>query len=205
MSIAKGGSMHCLAFERLLDPGEPRSLPAPALEHARACARCARSLARARSLETALVRHFARESAADVVPAGFTDRVMARVERGEARGVRWLALPDAQPWWVRAAADPAVVLACGVAALILWRGDTLVAAMRAWPAFSAATPSFLAEAARFIGLDALGPAFTAALAPGGGTPWAIPTGVALGLLPAFWLMAVAAWRAGERLGGLRHF
>ncbi len=196
--------IHCLAFERLLDEGEPRRLPAWALEHARECVHCAHSLARARSLERALERHFASESAADAVPAGFTDRVMARVMRGEARGVRWLALPDALAWWVRSAMDPAVVLACALAALVLWRGAGLVAAMRAWVAAEPATGSFLAQLSHALGLDALGPALASALAQGGGAPWVIPAGLAIGLLPVFALAAFAAWRAGERLaGGLR--
>ena len=200
MSRAKRSQVHCLAFERLLDEGEPLRLPATALEHARTCEHCARALARARSLEMALERHFAPESAADTVPAGFTDRVMARVLRGEARGVRWLALPDALPWWTRATADPAVVLAFGVAALILWRGDGLIAAVRAWSSL-ADTPGRLAQGMHFLGLDKVGPAIASAFASAGNLAWAIPAGLALGLLPVFALTAFAAWRAGERLAG----
>ena len=50
--------MNCLVFERLLDEGEPERLPADALDQARECASCARSLARARSLERAHAAHF---------------------------------------------------------------------------------------------------------------------------------------------------
>src|SRR5439155_167258 len=83
-----------------LDEGEPARLPAPALAHARECARCERALARARSLEKALGMHFATVlEPGESLPKSFADRVMARVERGEARGVRWLGLPDALPWW----------------------------------------------------------------------------------------------------------
>lgn len=192
MNESEDLSMSCLAFERLLDHGEPKRLPAGALEHALTCEHCALALARARSLEAALERHFARESDADAVPAGFTDRVMARVLRGEARGVRWLALPDALPWWTRAFADPAVALACGVAALVLWRGDGLVTAVRGWSS---------AGVAQFLGLDAVGPALASAFANGGHAAWAIPTGLALGLLPVFALATFAVWRAGERIAG----
>src|SRR5262249_39230135 len=131
--------VNCLAFERLLDQGHPERLSAEALAHARECATCARSLARARSLEAALVAHLFAGAGGEAAPAGFADRVMARVERGEARGVRWLTLPDAMPWWTRAAAEPGVALAAAVAALLLWRGDRIVAGTRAlWPALAAA-------------------------------------------------------------------
>ena len=194
-------ALHCLAFERLLDDGEPRKLSAATLEHARTCSHCAHALARARSLEAALERHFASESTADAVPAGFTDRVMARVMRGEARGVRGLAPPDALAWWVRAAADPAFVLACGVAALILWRGDGLVSAIRGLAAAEPTTRSLFAQAAHILGLDTIGPALHTALAQGGGAPWAISAGLAIGMLPLVALAAFAAWRAGEKLAG----
>ena len=55
--------------------------------------------------------------------------VMARW-RGEARGVRWLALPDALPWWTRATAEPGVALAAAAAALLLWREDRIVSGTR---------------------------------------------------------------------------
>ena len=195
---------NCLAFERLLDQGTPQALPAAALAHARDCARCERSLARARSLERALERHFTREpAAADAVPAGFTDRVMARVERGEARGVRWLALPEALPWWVGAAADPAVLLACAVAALILWRGERLLVAARTWfPAASQVTHDGVAAASQAIGLDGFGRSLAEAFTASAGAPWATSTGLLLGVLPVLALVALASWRAGERIAGV---
>lgn len=197
--MSTAGVMDCLAFERLLDEGTPHRLSAPALAHARECARCERSLARARSLERALEREFTSEPApADAVPAGFTDRVLARVEKGEARGVRWLALPEALPWWVRAAADPAALLAFGVAALIVWRGEQLLLSARTWHVDPARAAAWLADATRFSGLDAVAGALAAALLPAGGTPWAA-TGVVLGLVPVCVLLSIAGWRAGERL------
>lgn len=198
--MSSADAMDCLAFERLLDDGAPHRLSAPALAHARECARCERSLARARSLERALERHFTSVPApADAVPAGFTDRVLARVERGEARGVHGLALPEALPWWVRAAADPAVLLAFAVAALIVWRGEQILLAARTWRADPARAAAWLADATRFSGLDAVASALGDALFPAGGTPWATATGVVLGLVPVFVLLSIAGWRAGERL------
>lgn len=196
--------MNCLAFEQLLDGGTPRHLPAAALEHARSCALCKRSHARARSLELALDRHFMSHLAADSVPElhGFTDRVMARVERGEARGVRWLALPDELPWWVRAAAEPSVLLASTVAALMLWRGDAFVAAARGWFPFAASASERLSALARGSGLAAFGEALSRALVPAPDTHWAFATGLVLGVMPLFVLLAMVLWHAGERLVGV---
>ncbi len=196
--------MNCLAFERQLDGGAPRHLPAAALEHVRACAPCKRSHARAHSLELALERHFASRSAADapVVLPGFADRVLARVERGEARGVRWLALPDALPWWVRAAAEPSVLLASTVAALVLWRGDALIASARAWFPLAASAPERLAAMTHGWGLDALGRTLAQALVPAPDAGWAVSTATVVGVMPLFALLAMALWLAGEGLVGM---
>jgi hypothetical protein len=200
--MSAAGAMNCLAFERLLDEGAPHRLSAPALAHAGECARCERSLARARSLERALERQFTSEPLpADNVPAGFTDRVLARVERGEARGVRGRALPDALPWWVRAAADPAVLLASAVAALVLWRGERLLEAARGWfPVATQATHDGLAAASHAIGLDGFARSLMEALTPGAGAAWATSTALLVGVLPVLALVAIASWGAGERIG-----
>jgi len=68
-------------------------------------------------------------------PASFADRVMARVadarrEENATLAVRWSGAP-ALEWWVRAAADPASVLALSLAALLLWRADVLSSALQA--------------------------------------------------------------------------
>jgi hypothetical protein len=191
--------MDCLAFERRLDEGAPDRLPETALAHARACGSCTRSLARARSLERALERHFAAalDPALETKLVALTDRVMARVERGEARGVRWLALPEALPWWVRAAAEPPVALAGALAALLLWRGDALLERMRAWAAGAGPAPvaTFLDGAGLGEACRALGGALVAAA----GSHWTVGTAFALGLAPLVALLALAMWRAGERL------
>ena len=188
--------MNCLAFERLLDEGAPERLPAEALEHARSCASCARSLARARSLEHALEAYFSAEVAP---PRGFTDRVMERVERGEARGVRWLALPSALPWWTRAAAEPGVALAFAVAALVLWRGDRWQDGARvAWTGLAAA-PGRMSDWLATAGFGALGDALARAFAPVAGAPWSVQLGLTLGVAPLLACLAWLAWRAGERL------
>ena len=63
-------------------------------------------------------------------PAGFADRVMARVEASAAVRANLLG-PGSAPafdWWVRAAAEPAVVLALGLAGLLVWKRDAVLAA-----------------------------------------------------------------------------
>ena len=188
--------MNCLEFERLLDEGAPDRLPAEALEHARGCVSCARSLARARSLERALEAHFASEAR---LPDGFTERVMARVERGEARGVRWLTLPSALPWWTRAAAEPGVVLALATVALIVWRGDRWQEGARvAWDGLVGAATS-ASDWLTTLGFAPVGEAFARAFAPAGGVPWAVAVGLVLGVAPLVVLGGWLAWRAGERL------
>ena len=193
--------MNCLAFETLLDQGTPERLPEAALAHARACASCARSLARARAIEAALERHFTPLLTASEHEAltGFTDRVMARVARAEARGVRWLTLPDALPWWVRAAAEPSVALAGVVAALLMWRGDTLLATARVWLSPGGLNSARLASLTQGWGLDSAWRAMWTTFAPTNGADWAVAVGVTLGVAPLVGLIGWAMWRAGERL------
>lgn len=199
--------MNCLEFERQLDSGMLAALPSTALEHARGCAGCARSLARARSLERHLERAFSAERGApvmgtvegDALPAAFTVAVMARVERGEARGVRWLAPPDSVPWWARAAAEPAVALACGVAALLLWRGDALLAGVRAWIPSAMAAPARLAELAEGNSLVTWAQTLTHALVPGPLAHWSVVVAMFIGIAPVFLMLGWLMWRLCERL------
>jgi hypothetical protein len=195
--------MNCLAFEALLDEGTPGRLNEAALAHARDCGSCARSLERARSLESALERHFASSAGPHelAAPAGFTDRVMARVRRSESRGVRWLTLPDALPWWVRTAAEPSVALASVVAALLLWRGNVLLAMAREWFTPGNLDTSRLASLVQGWGLDA---AATRAV-DGARAHHRRGLGGRRGRdarhRTAGGLMGWAMWRAGERLAG----
>jgi hypothetical protein len=111
--------MDCERFERWLDEGLPAEMGAAVHAHAAACARCAAALDAARALDAAL------ERSAVVAPAGFDARVMERVARARlARLLAW-AEPDALPWWVRAAAEPATALSLVLGALALWQYPTL--------------------------------------------------------------------------------
>jgi hypothetical protein len=73
-------------------------------------------------------------------PAGFVDRVMARVavtrqERGRVPLAEVLPLFPTIPWWARAAFDPAAVLATLLVAMLLWRGDALLALVASGAAY----------------------------------------------------------------------
>ena len=190
--------MNCLEFERLLDDGVRDRLPAEALAHAHGCAACARSLARARSLEHALEAHFA----ADVPPpAGFVDRVMARVERGEARGVRWLALPSALPWWTRAALEPGVVLALATLALFTWRGGRWLAGVRVTWDLLAHVPRWVHDGLIAAGFGPVGDWTLRWLDSIAASSLAVQVGLALGVAPLLAVVAWLAWRAGEAAAG----
>lgn len=116
--------MTCEDFERWLDDGMPEAGTALAQDHAAHCARCAPALAAALEVEQFLATPPAP------APAGFADRVMARVEASAAVRASLMAPPSspAFAWWVRAAAEPAVALALGLAGLLVWKRDAFVAA-----------------------------------------------------------------------------
>jgi len=123
-------------------------------------------------------------------PAGFTDRVMARVDvtaqlaASPAPRVSWREARNlsALPWWVRATMDPAMVLATIVAgASLAWREQLLQFG-----------DDLLAGATR--------------LSPGATAPWAAPLQdprvmlvVTLALAPSIVWMSVRLYRWGRRL------
>lgn len=88
-------------------------------------------------LTDALRAHAASPPAA---PAGFTARVMARARRARAwASPALLVYRDPLPWWVRAAAQPALVLALTLAVIVLRypaelaeAGSVLVSRTPAW-------------------------------------------------------------------------
>lgn len=114
--------MNCTAFDRWLDAGSPAATAAAARVHARDCERCAAALDASLELDVAL-------GVVPAAPAGFTDRVMARVaETPQAAAVivaplRVAPAPEPFAWWVRAAMEPSMLLATTLAAmLMLWSG-----------------------------------------------------------------------------------
>jgi hypothetical protein len=118
--------MNCRLFGDWLDAGCPERDAADARRHARECDPCAAALGVALELEAAMI-------AAPAAPAGFTDRVMARVAETPqmSRSAFSAAAPvlpvlaPALPWWVRAAMEPAVLLAAVLAAVLVGWGSEL--------------------------------------------------------------------------------
>jgi hypothetical protein len=116
-------------------------------------------------------------------PAAFTDRVMARIAQERRAQVfvhadGWYR-PPALSWWIRAAADPAIALALVLAALVLWRAQTLGALVQALVAWLASSISAVAAPLGLAALAHAMPHGVAALA------------VTLALLPA---VAWGSWR-----------
>jgi hypothetical protein len=111
--------MSCEQVDRWLDQGSPEAGAVECRAHAAACARCAAALAAALEIDALLAADFAP------APAALAERVVARIAM--TRRAEWKLEPPAFDWWVRAAAEPSVALALGVAALLLWRGDLLLA------------------------------------------------------------------------------
>jgi len=112
----------CDELERWLDTGDPRTVPDWITTHARDCGACAAALTRARALDAWL-----GEALPAAAPARFDAAVMARLEAPVSRPVRapvpvWT---DPMPAWVRAAMEPAVMLALVLAALCEWQGERL--------------------------------------------------------------------------------
>lgn len=183
--------MSCDAFEWLLDERGAGALPAEARAHAAGCARCARALAAATALERALAAHFAPGDAAP--PAGFAERVLARIAALE-RAAR-VTGGDDLPGWVRAAGEPATALAAIVAALMLWQGPALTRGARALAAAAGPLADGLRQAGELPGLAALGRAFALPGAPA----WVGGVAAVAALAPPLALVALALWRASERV------
>ena len=143
--------MNCHDVDRWLDDGSPDALHVEAMAHARICAHCLATLRVADELETQLA------AAPGPAPLDFTDRVMARVAavaqvRTRIPVMEMLPLLRAFPWWLRAALEPASLLAALLASVMVLRGDALFALasggafrLAAWIA-QATAPSAVAAA-----------------------------------------------------------
>jgi len=178
--------MNCGRFLLLLEGGDVRSLGAEALGHAASCELCGRALAEARSLEHSLAEHFAESPA--LVPADFTDRLMARVETMPQ--VR-LAPADVARATLSAFATPPIVASVAGAALLLG----FAAAFGFDPArMSAVTAAAMAPIARAL------EGFAQPL-PAGGLAYDVTlAGLALAGLPVLAMLVAAAWLVGNAIG-----
>jgi hypothetical protein len=138
--------MNCRELERWLDDGGAPERYVEAMAHARICAHCSALLGGMDELEELLAQPVA------LLPAGFTERLMARVAETRqvpARIPVMELLPFFQtvPWWVRVAVEPASLLAVLLASVLLWRGAALLALatsgaaqLAAWIALGLSTP-----------------------------------------------------------------
>ncbi len=178
--------MNCGTFLLALEAGDAASLSREALAHAEGCTLCGRALAEARDLERALASHL---SAADeTVPAGFTDRLMTRVERMPQ--VR-LAPSDVARASLAALATPpiAVSLAVGVALLGFAAANDFDPVR-----IGAATGGALAPLARVA--DTVARPLTAT----GLSGVIADAGLVAGLLPLAAALLAAAWWLGRLIG-----
>jgi hypothetical protein len=192
--------MRCEDLDRWLDEGMPEGGADAALEHAARCPRCAASLEAARAVEAALA------SAPAAAPAGFAGRVMGRVAGASAARVAPLApwlLPSAMPWWTRAAAEPRVVLAAALAALVVWRADVMATVALSAASWLAGTLSAVPHRAAEQLARASGPEAAALLDPAVrlGLMLAVASVLAVASIPLYrWTAdtAAAGWARGGR-------
>lgn len=97
--------MDCRAFEDWLNDGRPRDAAASAHDHRADCPACAESFVAADALESALSQRFA------TTPAGFTDRVMARLPAPADNPIRLPEDPGSPfPWWIQIVFEPSAIL-----------------------------------------------------------------------------------------------
>jgi len=187
--------MNCRELERWLDDGGAPERYVEAMAHARICAHCSAALGGLDELEELLAQPLA------VLPAGFTERLMARVAETPqvpARIPVMELLPFFQtvPWWVRVVVEPASLLALLLASALVWRGDTLFALASGGAATLA---SWLGQALA-APLPSLDPGAVGAVLV---HPY-VPAALAIGLAPLVFMAsrAIYAWSA-ERVGRAR--
>lgn len=178
--------MNCDGFLLALEAGDAASLDRAALAHAESCAPCGRALAGAIALERALAARLAPE--AGPVPAGFADRLMARVEHmPQAR----VSLADVARGALASFATPPLALSAAAAAALLGCaaafGFDLGRLTETAGAAMAPLARVLDEVARPFA--ASGPAHGFALA-----------GVVLAGLPLLAVLLAAAWQMGSLIG-----
>ena len=172
----------CIDFDVWLNEGMPHPGATPSLAHAEQCPRCNAAWSAVRELESAL------SSAAFMAPTGFTDAVMSRIQRtSEVSGHAPAMLPSPISWWVRAAEQPASVLAVLVAGLVLWKSDAIRA--------SALAAAFkLGQLTMDLKLPALGEPLSRPV---------LTLGLTLALLPTAVLASLSLYHWAERWAGLR--
>ena len=180
-------AIDCAAFERWLDDGADPARASAMHVHAGTCARCAAAWQAMAEVEAWLSTPIPIPA-----PAGFTDAVMAQVEQLAPTPVP--VVVEDMPWWVAIIQQPAVVLASLVSALVMWRGDDLVAVAAVAAAWILRlVESFGANAAHWG--TVLGDGDRTPGAASGGPMSLVTIGLAVGLAPvvAIASIALAGW------------
>jgi hypothetical protein len=140
--------VNCQEYRDWLDQGRPEIDEEAARVHGHSCPACVLELRAAEEIEELLARMPSPEQAGvvpslgeevslpespvepewlAVPPPDFAARVMERVAAaGRARAADMVPVQDGLlPWWVRSAAQPAVVLSCLLMSLVFWRAGDL--------------------------------------------------------------------------------
>jgi hypothetical protein len=107
--------MNCEAFTHWLDEGMPEEGRTSARAHAAGCAACRRALEAAGRMEALLA------GPAPAAPAGFADRVLARIAAEPGARPHVVTRPAARrlPWWSWIGAEPALPVALAIGSVLL--------------------------------------------------------------------------------------
>jgi len=168
--------VNCGALERWLDEGMPGPGARAALAHAASCPLCGPRVRDAERLEALLAAPGPR------APAGFEDRVLARIAAEAPRRSMPARMPEAPsrlPWWSGLGADATLPLALAAASVLMGLAQTWLHLARL--PIHLPLPTFDLRAA-LAALDAT-PLRTAA--------------VAVALLPPLLLLSYALYRSAD--------
>ncbi|MEO6461827.1 MAG: hypothetical protein ABIP29_02015, partial [Candidatus Eisenbacteria bacterium] len=182
----------CTTFARWIDAGgADATRVTQAAAHASACAPCAEAWAGERAI-VALLRG---PGVVAATPPDFAERVMARVALTLQDAAAAMPAParvpsEMFPWWIRAAAQPASVLALALAGVVTAFTPQLLGASLDAPQWSAAALALLT--------GTLAPSLGRADALVGSDPLA-GAAVSLALLPLVALVSMGLYRLGASM------
>lgn len=172
--------MNCAQFGEWLDQGSPGEAMRDARSHLEICALCAASLSANREVEKLI------SQVETPAPTGFVLNVMSQVREFEANRVPvpFIAVPDFLPWWVRAAMQPATVLALVLLSVVLWQADQIMTY----------TSKFMTWVSTQGSISIQPPPELLAMPS---QPW-ILVGIILGFAPLFYMLWLVSFRGAMR-------